>query len=317
MPNAFATILRLLECKFLHTPVLTPRAALTNGGEFKVGPQSQKENLMDPTQGNPVQYPVLVGGAAEAEVLQPAVIIADEASIASETVVPAYPIGLIDFNKPFVVVDYHNEDETFDNPQILTVLKGSMYPVVVTFWKNGEQCVAQFNTDGEDEHADYKVENDEPFPRTVFVVIGRDGRSLVADDETYSSEEAARNDSTLDEIVGIFPLTIEAPVSVSDFHDGGIESDEADGDGIEDDEESDDIEGTETGQVVDLNQAPTEMYVAGRVRRVGETVHAYRNNFGVRACTIVKMRRDSRKSLYIDPKDGNDAYWALNKNVRY
>jgi hypothetical protein len=303
------TIFRLLECKRLHFPVLTQRAALTNGGDLQDGTQP-KENYMDPTQINPVVFP-------EPALEQPVAVVG-EASIAPAVVVeqqPLYPIGLIDFNKPFVIVDYHNDEETFDNPQILTVLKGSLYPVVVTFWKNGEQCVAQFNTDGEDEHAHYKVENDEPFPRTVFVVIGRDGRSLVADDEVYGSEDAARNETTLDEIVGIFPLTIEASVSVSDFHDGGVESDEIDG--AEDDEEPDDIEGTETGQVVDLNQAPTEMYVAGRVRHVGETVHAYRNNFGVRACTIVKMRRDSRKSLYIDPKDGNDAYWALNKNVRY
>jgi hypothetical protein len=59
------------------------------------------------------------------------------------------------------------------------------------------------------------------------------------------------------------------------------------------------------------------MYVAGRMRRAGEVVHAYRTSFGVRACTVVKMRRDARKSLYIDPKDGNEPYWALNKNVRY
>lgn len=273
---------------------------------------------MDPTQGNPVQFPALLGGAAAAEAgVQPAVIVADEASIASETVVPAYPIGLIDFNKPFVVVDYHNDDEAFDNPQILTVLKGSLYPVVVTFWKNGEQCVAQFNTDGEDEHADYKVENDDPYPRTIFVVIGRDGRSLVVDDEAYTSEAQARNESALDEIVAVFPLTIEAPVSVSDFHDGGIESDE--GDGIEDDEESDDIDGTEvtTGQVVDLNQAPTEMYVASRNRRVGETVTFYRKGFGTRTGVIRKLRRDSRQSLFIEPNDGSGPYWALNKNVRY
>jgi hypothetical protein len=53
------------------------------------------------------------------------------------------------------------------------------------------------------------------------------------------------------------------------------------------------------------------------MRRVGQTVHASRQGFGVRVCTIVKLRRDARKSLYIDPKDGNGPYWAMNKNIRH
>jgi hypothetical protein len=234
--------------------------------------------------------------------------------------VPQYPIGLIDFNQPIVVLDNADyNDEVFDNPTIVTVLKGSLHPVVVSFWKHGEQSIAQFDTDGDSSCGDYKVEQDQPYPRTVYVVIGRDGRNLVVDEELYASEEAARNETNIDEIAGVFPLVIEAPVApetpvvaeapelVSDF----------DSDGIEGEEDEHEIEDAHvTGNVVDVSQPPTEMYVAGRMRHVGETISAYRSNVGTRTCTILKMRRDSRKSLYIDPRDGNEPYWALNKNIR-
>lgn len=232
-----------------------------------------------------------------------------------------YPIGLIDFNQPIVVIDNADyNDEEFDNAIVVTVLKGSLHPVVVSFWKNGEQLIEQFDTDGDSASGDYKVEQDQPYPRTVFVVIGREGRSLILDGDLYTSEEAARAETGLEEVAGVFPLVIEARTPVLAGNVAVAASDISDGDGdLESEEDENEVEGTDgaASNVADINQPPTEMYVAGRSRRVGETVHAYRNNFGTRACIIVKMRRDSRKSLFLNPQDGNDPYWALNKNVRY
>jgi hypothetical protein len=282
---------------------------------------------MDPSQNQPYQFlPPVVQDQQ-----QPSTELAAEATLpAPETppspalnptevippapAVPQYPIGLIDFNQPIVVVDGNYSEETFDNASVITVLKGSVHPVVVSFWKHGEQSIAQFDTDGDSACGDYKIEQDQPYPRTIYVVIGRDGRNLVVDEDVYASEEAAHSETNVDEVAGVFPLVIEAPkatevpVAVSDFHEGGVETEEQD----------EDLEGTEvTSTVNDPNQPPTEMYVAGRTRRVGETVTFYRNGFGTRTGTIRKMRRDSRQSLFVEPTDGSGPYWALNKNVRY
>lgn len=234
---------------------------------------------------------------------------------------PQYPIGLIDFNQPIAVLDHDDyADEVYGNPSIVTILKGSMHPVVVTFWKHGEQCIEQFDTDGDSMSGDYKIEQELVYPAVRYVVIGRDGRNLVVDEELYSSEEAAREKTDLEDIAAVVMVTIEAPAptladdvaGAGSVHDG---IDEGFGDDSDESEESEE-EGGEATKPPAV-EAPTEMYVAGRPRHVGETVHAYRNGFGTRVCTILKMRRDSRKSLYLDPQDGNEPYWALNKNVRY
>ncbi|SDK44175.1 hypothetical protein SAMN05444163_8120 [Bradyrhizobium ottawaense] len=292
---------------------------------------------MDPTQGQIYSFqPPVFDASPVAEQLQPAA--APEAPLSGEVLppvadasalVPQYPIGLIDFNLPIVVLDNadYNEEE-YDNASIVTVLKGSVHPVVISFWKHGEQCIAQFDTDGDSSCGDYKVEQEQTYPRTVFVVIGRDGRILNVDEELYASEDAARAETSVDDIAGIFPLVIQAPEATLADEVAGVTSHVADeafvegadtDDGIESEEDEDEVEGTEGAALAPAPAptAPTEMYVAGRTRHVGETVHAYRNGFGTRVCTIVKLRRDARKSLFIDPKDGNEPYWALNKNVRY
>ncbi|WP_439357908.1 hypothetical protein [Bradyrhizobium sp. DASA03007] len=316
---------------------------------------------MDPTANDPFRYrdvadqlvqqeqpaPVVLAEApiATTEVLAQAVVnetaviaetpaFAPEAPLNGEIIppapetppsVPQYPIGLIDFNQPFVVVDHDeysisDDKEPYDSSQIVTILKGSLYPVAISFWKDGEQCLAQFDTDGNSSCGDFKVEQDLIYPATRFVVIGRDGRNLVVDEELYLSEDAARGETDVKDIAGIFPVLIEAPKAaepapvVTDVAGAGSVHDGIDG---QDEAEEHDDEQAPAIAAPAIEAAPTEMYVASRMRRVGETVHAYRQGFGVRVCTIVKMRRDSRKSLYLDPKDGNGPYWALNKNVRY
>lgn len=262
-----------------------------------------------------IETPASAPAALDGEIIPPA---------APETPpsIPQYPIGLIDFNQPIAVIeadDYAINPEAFDNPQIITILKGSVYPVAISFWKHGEQCLAQFDTDGNSSCGDFKVEQDLIYPATRFVVIGRDGRNLVVDEELYPSEDAARTETELKDIAGIFPVVIEAPKVEAPVPPPALDEAFAsgDGEGEEHEDEGEHLEGTETSSVIDPITAPTEMYVAGRPRRVGETVHAFRQGSGTRVCTIVKMRRDSRKSLYLDPKDGNGPYWALNKNVRY
>jgi hypothetical protein len=234
--------------------------------------------------------------------------------------VPQYPIGLIDFNLPILVVDSNDDEEMFDTPSIVTVLKGSLHPVVISFWKSGEQCIDQFDTDGDSLSGDHKVEQDQPYPRTLFVVVGREGRNLVLDPDLYVSEEAANDETTIDDIAGIFPVVIQAKVEepvaepVSDFNDDGVESDEQ---SIEEEGEEEIEDTEEQAADTDQNLPPTEMYVAGRMRRVGDTVYATRKNFGVRECTVTKLRRDATKSLCLQPKDGSAAYWAWNSHVRY
>lgn len=301
--------------------------------------------MSDPSQNQPYHY---IGAALTiAEPIQqpfttvsepqpePAnIVVASEAApltgevLPSETppTPPQYPIGLIDFNQPIVVVDNDDSDDVFDNPQIIAVLKGSIHPVVISFWKLGEQCVGQFDTDGDSSCGNYKVEQDLIYPTTRFVVIGRKGRTLVIDEELYFNEEAARFETDIEDIAGIFPVVIEAPAPTlaDDVAGAGSAHDGINEDAVVDDhhemEEDEDSAADVTAiapAVATAPEAPSEMYVAGQMRKVGETVHAYRQGFGTRVCTILKLRRDSRKSLYVDPKDGNGPYWALNKNVRY
>jgi hypothetical protein len=289
-------------------------SAVADSLQQQAQPQPQPQPAELTIEAAPLAPAVLEAAPLNGEVLPP-----EAPAPETPPSVPQYPIGLIDFNQAIVVIDNSDfNDEEFDNASVVTVLKGSLHPVVVSFWKHGEQCVAQFDTDGDSSCGDYKVEQDQPYPRTVYVVIGRDGRNLELDEELYASEEAARSETSIDEVVGVFPLLIQAPATaiaapqveaISDFHDGGVETEE-------NDEEIDGTEGS-ASNVTDINQPPTEMYVAGRTRHVGETVTFYRKNCGTRTGTIRKMRRDSRQSLFVEPTDGSGAYWALNKNVRY
>jgi hypothetical protein len=253
------------------------------------------------------------------EILPPEVALALPAPETPPTI-PQYPIGLIDFNLPIVVLDSADyNDEAFDEAKIVTVLKGSLHPVVITFWKHGEQCIDQFDTDGDSASGDHKVEQDQPYPRTIYVVIGRDGRKLTIDEELYASEDAARAETDVDEVAGVFALVIEAPKVAEPIasEDIGQLAEALDGNNEDGDEEQEDEVASVAPVAAPSTDAPTEMYVAGQTRRVGQTVYASRQGFGIRACTIVKLRRDSQKSLYLDPRDGNGPYWALNKNVRY
>ncbi|WP_029081193.1 hypothetical protein [Bradyrhizobium sp. th.b2] len=277
-------------------------------------PQPQQQLLQQAA----IEAPAPLTQAAFGSPLNGEVLPPEQPAAETPPTPPQYPIGLIDFNQPIAIVDADNSytEDVFDNPQILTVLKCSVHPVVISFWKHGEQCIAQFDTDGDSSCGNYKVEQDLIYPATRYVVVGRDGRSLKVDEELYVTEEAARNETAIDDIAGVFQVVIEAPAPTLAQNVAGAEThvgDEAE----EDENETVVAAAPVAAPVTAALDAPTEMYVAGRMRKVGETVHAYRNGFGTRICTILKLRRASRKSLYVDPKDGNEPYWALNKNVRY
>ncbi|ARQ95438.1 hypothetical protein [Bradyrhizobium phage BDU-MI-1] len=301
---------------------------------------------MDPSANAPYHF---LGAAAEADTTveqQPApavtteVVTAEAPPLNGEVLPPQtppvaaaepqYPIGLIDFNQPIVVLDNDDyNDEAFDSPAIVTVLKGSLHPVVITFWKHGEQCVDQFDTDGDSASGNHKVEQELIYPATRYVVIGRDGRNLIVDEELYASEEEANDKTSIEDVAGIFPVVIEAPAptladdvaGAGSVHDG-IDEDEGEGIESEDDEENEveDSAAPVAPAAPAIHApdapAPTEMYVAGRMRRVGDTVHACRGGI-TRVCTITKMRHNATKSLCLHPHDGSPDYWAWNKNVRY
>jgi hypothetical protein len=80
------------------------------------------------------------------------------------------------------------------------------------------------------------------------VVIGREGRNLVLDPDLYVSEEAANDETNLDDIAGIFPVLIQAKVEEPEVvaEPVSIESDEQ----VEEEGE-DEIEDTEVAAVTD------------------------------------------------------------------
>ncbi|WP_316196662.1 hypothetical protein [Bradyrhizobium sp. SZCCHNS3053] len=307
---------------------------------------------MDPTANDPFRYIpedatsvptepvcavcVVPPPPLDGEVLPP------EAPVVEAQPVPAvlqYPVGIIDFNKPILVVDNGDDDaEPYDSPSIVTVLKGNAYPVVVSFWHDGEQRIDQFDTDGDSFSGDVKIEQDQPWPRTVYVVIARDGRHLVLDETLYSSEEQAHDDNEMEDVIGIFPIVVQGPqadepaveepaaepesdpvfATVSGSQDVGVEltDDEVT---EEEPEEEEGLFGQPAGAPAKLDnpgEPPTEVFVAGRMRRVGDTVYARRGGWNYRECRVTKLRHDAAKALCLQPTDNTPAYWAWNSHVR-
>jgi hypothetical protein len=265
---------------------------------------------MDPTMGETAT----IGNALDVAASFQAVAEAD----ANTTVVPAtnYPVGKVDFNKPFIVFDSYDDTDVHTNARVLAVLAGNAYPVVVISTdQNGDEVVHQFDTDGDALDIDLKAENSVIGPITKYVLIERNGRSF--DTEVYDSEEEARNDADTDNFHAIVPLVIpadaEALVLGGSFEGESFES------GIEDEEQIDgDLE--ETTAITTNSDALPEgsVRVNGTVYAAGDKVRVYRGGFGERNVTVIKTRTtDPWKSLYVQADDGTGPYWALNKNVRW
>jgi hypothetical protein len=229
--------------------------------------------------------------------------------------VPRYPAGIVDFNKPFEVFNDSDDSDIVTDLKILSVLAGNSYPVVIIGRHGHEQVVLQFDTDGDEQNGEFKAENLDAGPRTVYIRLFREGREIRADEETYDSADDAEGAYDHgNEVIGAFPIVLppREGASQSDFLDvtGGDDFDS----GVEEDEEHNDIEGTTEPQLVATN--PDARYVNGRLYAPGDSVRAYRNSFGDRVGKVVKTRDHSYQTLFVQFEDGTNPYWALNKNIR-
>jgi hypothetical protein len=227
-----------------------------------------------------------------------------------------YPSGHVDFNKPFEVFDENNPDDYLTDVQILTVLHGNGYPIVVVGRNHGEQVILQFDTDGDEVNGEYKAENIETGPRTLYVRLYRDGRDVSADTETYDSQDGAEGAYTSDRhtLIGAFPVVIpprDGTPAQSEFVD--VTGDDH---GIEDDEEHDDIGGSEVIETLPVPTNPGARYVNGKLFAPGDSVRAHRSGFGERVGKVLKTREHSYQTLFVSFNDGTNPYWALNKNIR-
>ncbi|WP_315768501.1 MULTISPECIES: hypothetical protein [unclassified Bradyrhizobium] len=247
---------------------------------------------MDPTMGE-TTFDVYESASTLAN--ETAVVTTASPATAPET---SYPVGAVDFNKPFEVFDSNDDDDRHSNARVLAVLAGNNYPVVVVSNDGSEEVVTQFDTDGNSLNGDLSVENVGPAVEQIkFVIIFKDRRDFSLGAELYDTEQAAfdvaRNES---DVFAVLPVTIPAlkqeipPVQVA---------------ATSDDDEEDEGEAVDAGP----------KYVAGMTLKTGDKVRAYRKNRGSRTCTILKTRHyPAHKQLYIQA-DGENPYWALNKNI--
>lgn len=266
--------------------------------------------------------------------------VVEEAPIVSEAVIlaaePRYPVGTIDFNKPFIVVDANDDDDIHSDVRIVAVLDGNDYPVVIVSVHDDEEVVHQFDTHGDELNGYAKIEQVEldVFPRTVYLVLEKNKRGHIeADAEIYDSERDALKQAN-GELLAVIPFTIEAGTFAERFplpaevvepapaiEEPASEELADDVEGI--DREDDELDVVETEQEEngdDVAEALPEgaVWVNGVVRKPGDKVTTYRTEKGERRCTILKTRNDPFKSLYVQADNGTEEpYWARNKNVRH
>jgi hypothetical protein len=256
-----------------------------------------------------------LGGAAELQA---------ETTETTDNAVPAtnYPVGAVDFNKPFDVFNTYDHDEAHTNPRVLTVLTGNSYPVVVVSTdSNGDEVVHQFDTDGDALDVDLKIENTVAEEVTKFILVERSGRRSF-DTSIYDTEDEARNDADSDIFHAIIPfvIPIEAQLLYTTAPSSSLVIDGDDNDGDVEDEENHDGDLEDTASGVVASDPEGSVRVNGSVYVAGDKVAAYRQGFGQRTCTVLKTRStdiDPYKSLYIQANDGSVPYWALNKNIRW
>ncbi|WP_316207477.1 hypothetical protein [Bradyrhizobium sp. SZCCHNR3118] len=243
---------------------------------------------------------------------------------------PKYPVdGNIDYNKPFEVYRTGTYSDQLTGYSILTYLDGAAYPFVIAGTDGDDKIVLQFNGDGEDISGDWTVEQIETEPRTKFVrLLVNDDRELTVDDELYDSEHEATSAYAGETVFGVYPIVIPPRagqnvevVEAAPAWTGP--NDELTDDEVTEEEENEDgdVEDNEVSSAplapVDDNSAnPDAVWVNGRRIVPGDAVSAYRQRQGTRTCDVKKTRQHSYASLFIQPRDGSNPYWALNKNIR-
>jgi hypothetical protein len=238
----------------------------------------------------------------------------------TETAVPAtnYPIGAVDYNKPFDVFNEYDDEVVHTNPRVLAVLEGNAYPVVVVSTDpQGDDVVHQFDTDGDVLEGDLKIENTVAEEVTKFILAERTGRRTFST-AIHDTEDDARNDADADIFHAIIPFVIpvEAQLLYTTAPSSSVVLDGNDDDG--EDEESHDGDLDDTAGEATASDPEGSVRVNGSLYMAGDKVSAYRQGFGQRVCDVLKTRDTDRfKSLYIQANDGSVPYWALNKNIRW
>ncbi|MEY9247611.1 hypothetical protein [Bradyrhizobium elkanii] len=229
---------------------------------------------------------------------------------------PKYPVGKVDFNKPFEIFRTDDNQDFLTEVVILSVLADATHPVVIAGYHDneGERVVLQFDLDGDDIRGDWVFENISTEPQTKFVrLFIDDERTLTADETVYDSEAAAKRDYHHGDLFGIFPITIPPRVSASAV----VESAVVEGIDETNEEEEHDEGGDEVVEATPPAPAhPDAKWVNGRLIAPGQTVSAYRQRFGTRQCEVIKTRDHAYQTLFVKPQDGSNPYWALNKNIR-
>ncbi|MHC2249938.1 hypothetical protein [Bradyrhizobium elkanii] len=235
---------------------------------------------------------------------------------------PKYPVGKVDFNKPFEIYRTDDSQDFLTEVVILSVLADATHPVVIAGYHDneGERVVLQFDLDGDDIRGDWVFENISTEPQTKFVRLFIDDERVITADETvYDSEAAAKRDYHHQDLFGIFPIVIPPRVSASAV----VESTVVEGDGSDFNEEEEHDEGGDdagdevVAAVVEAAPPhPDAKWVNGRLIAPGQTVSAYRQRFGTRQVEVIKTRDHAYQTLFVKPQDGTNPYWALNKNIR-
>jgi hypothetical protein len=256
------------------------------------------------------------------------VAVADTAPVAVEAAAaveaPVYPIGEVDFNKPFEIQDSHNDENVHTDARIILVLSSGDYPIVIhSINEDSDEVVNQFDADGRHQDRGLEIVNVIPdvFPRTIYILIDKQGRELIVDDVAYDSQTDAMKDVSFGDTVAVFPITLledtfkpfqpaPAPVTIDNATGQII------GDTDDDAETESEAEVEEEGDDAVEELPEGALYVNGVVRKPGDKVRTTRTGRGTRICTVIKTRSDPFKSLYVQADNGSEEpYWARNKSV--
>lgn len=273
-------------------------------------------------------------GSPTAEVTTEAVIteqpVAAEVLPAAETPpeAPKYPIGKVDFNKPFEIFRDDDYQQQLTDAKIIAVLEHGTHRVVIAGIDSNddEHIVLQFDLEGDDITGDWSLENLSTEPQVKYIrLLIDDERTLTAEETVYDSEGAANRAYNHGDVFGIFPITIpprfvETPVPAAVVE--GL-SEELTDDEYSEEEEHDDGEDFHSEAVVETAPPtpaapphPDAKWVSGRLIAPGQIVRFHKQYVGVRDVEVIKTRDHSYATLFVKPQDGSTPYWALNKNLR-
>jgi hypothetical protein len=242
---------------------------------------------------------------------------------------PKYPVGKVDFNKPFEIFRDNDYQQQLDDASIIAVLPHGSHPVVIAGQDGGEHIVLQFDLEGDDISGDWSLENLSTEPQVKYIrLLIDDERTLTTDETVYDSEASAKRVYDHGDLFGIFPITIpprvpevvETPVvAAADIV--GLNEELTD-DEYTEEEEHDEGDADFQAEAPVVEQAPAApphpdaKWVNGRLIAPGQVVRFHKQYAGVRDVEVVKTRDHAYATLFVKPMDGTNPYWALNKNLR-